>query len=103
MSYVSEDRLIWMALVALEDVLEQCASRKDNLQSRSIAVCLAYLATRRPVARWPFDDFWTYLADLDPIRRSANLNRCINAICLQLKTTRPERSACQKNVERKKR
>ena len=50
MSYVSEDRLIWMALVALEGVLEQCGGRKDNLQSRSIAVFLAYLATRRPVA-----------------------------------------------------
>ena len=42
-SYLSEDRLVCMALVALEEVLEQCSTRRGNLKSRSLVFALPIL------------------------------------------------------------
>ena len=83
MTYVSEDRLVTMALDALEQILalsaEDCVSR-----TRSIAVVLAYLASRNASERWPFDEFWKWLDCEDKHVRSGNLNRCLNGIYAQI-------------------
>tara|TARA_R110000787_G_scaffold16887_8_gene53504 strand:- start:9617 stop:9925 length:309 start_codon:yes stop_codon:yes gene_type:complete len=87
MTLVSEDRLVAMALDALEQILalsaEECVSR-----TRSIAVCLAYLASRDTSERWPFDEFWKWLDCDDKLVRSGNLNRCLNGIYAQLSVRR---------------
>lgn len=69
------------------DALEQVAANSDTSKvprSRSIAVCLAFLATRRKLDRWPFDQFWQFLDVDDKIIRTANLTRCLNGIYFQL-------------------
>lgn len=72
-----------MALDALEQILalsaEDCVRR-----TRSIGVCLAYLASRNVAERWPFDEFWKWLVCEDKHVRSGNLNRCLNGIYVQL-------------------
>lgn len=83
MTFISDDRLVAMALDALEQILAlsavDCVSR-----TRSIAVCLAYLASRNASERWPFDEFWKWLDCEDKHVRSGNLNRCLNGIYLQV-------------------
>lgn len=83
MTFVSEDRLVTMSLDALEQIL--CLSDQDSVRrTRSIALVLAYLASRNVAQRWPFDEFWKSLVCEDDKIRSGNLNRCLNGIYLQL-------------------
>jgi len=82
-TFVSEEKLIAMALDALEQAAANSDTRKVQ-RSRSIAVCLAFLATRRKFDRWPFDQFWQFLDVDDNIIRTANLTRCLNGIYFQL-------------------
>ena len=83
MTFVSDERLVAMALDALEQIL--ALSAEDRVRrTRSIAVCLAYLASRDVSERWPFDEFWEWLDSDDQHARSGNLNRCINGIYMQI-------------------
>lgn len=87
MTFVSEERLVAMALDALEQILvlsaEDCVRR-----TKTIAVVLAYLASRNASERWPFDEFWKWMDCEDKHVRSGNLNRCLNGIYGQLSVRR---------------
>lgn len=83
MIYVSEEQLVAMTLDALEQLAAR-ASKEIVQRDRSIAVCLAFLATRKKVERWPFDEFWQALECSEQKQLSANAHRCLNAIYLQL-------------------
>lgn len=91
MTYASEEKLIAMTLDALERVAAR-ASKEVVPKDRSIAVCLAFLATRRRVERWPFDEFWQALACSEQKLRSANTHRCLNGIYAQLKIDRSNKA-----------
>lgn len=82
MPSIPEQRLIWIALQALEQTAQK--ARDQPLErNHAIRLCLAYLASRSP-ERWPFDEYWKALADDDDKIRSANLTRCLNAMYLRL-------------------
>ncbi|WP_417612098.1 hypothetical protein [Parasphingorhabdus sp.] len=82
-TFVAEERLVGMAFDALEQVLA-LSTEERVCRTRSIAVCLAYLASRNASERWPFDEFWKWLECEDKYTRSGNLNRCLNGIYAQL-------------------
>jgi hypothetical protein len=83
MTFVSDERLEAMALDALEQIL--ALSAEDRVRrTRSIAVVLAYLASRNTSERWPFDEFWKWLDCEDKHVRSGNLNRCLNGVYFQI-------------------
>ena len=69
MTYISEERLVAMTLDALEQVAAR-ASKGIVRRDQSIAVCLAFLAIRKKVERWPFDEFWQALECPDDKLRS---------------------------------
>jgi hypothetical protein len=60
MTFVSDERLVAMALDALEQIL--ALSAEDRVRrTRSIAACVDYLASQNASERWPFDEFWKWL------------------------------------------
>ena len=69
-----------MALAALEQVAAECR-HEPQLQTRPIAVVLAYLAhVSRARDRWPFDQFWREMKDDCRVTRAAKVSAALNAI-----------------------
>lgn len=85
MGQLTEQRLVNLALDALE---EAAASAQDAPVRRTWALrlTLAYLASRSrrgsTPPRWPFDNYWRYLAAERPQDWWANVNASLNAIYL---------------------
>ena len=77
-----QDQLPLLMLDALEQVTLQ-AREQPIEKTKAIAAVLAYLYSLKPCERWPFDDFWRWLDHGDRMTRTANLNRCLNGICVQ--------------------
>jgi len=79
---LDQHRLTDMALLALEEVAAACHHGPVQ-RSRSLALALAYLASRRTEsARWPFDRFWQAIASPRSHDRWSNVNASLNAIYL---------------------
>lgn len=76
-------RLPLMALEALEEIGE-CAREGRPPRTKTVALCLAYLCSLHGGDRWPFYEFWRWLDCEDRNIRSANVQRCLNAIYLHV-------------------
>lgn len=87
-----------MALDALEQVALQ-ARREPIEKSKAIATCLAYLYSLQSCERWPFDEFWKWLICEDSKTRTANINRSLNGICVQLGIDRETKRKLPAKVE----
>lgn len=69
--------LTQLALRALEESAER--ARQSAGRSWAARFALAYLGMGKN-ERWPFDEFWTGLADSDDIRRNATVSAALNGI-----------------------
>lgn len=74
-----DSKLTDMALVALEEVVALCHVRKVE-RSRSLAVVLAYLASRSGADRHPYDLFWRSVVTAGERERWAYVNSALNGI-----------------------
>ena len=80
---VAEEKLIHIALLALEEAVEQ-AREEPVRRTLGLRLALAFLASRRECERWPFDQFWQWLAHEERKGRFAHLVGGLNGIYLQL-------------------
>ena len=91
MPRLAEDRLIELALMALEEAAA-AAQVAPVRRTWSLRLALAFLASRRrhgsAAPRWPFDHFWRALPHAREQDRWANLNASLNAIYLTLREKR---------------
>ncbi|MEO6360613.1 MAG: hypothetical protein ABIO43_08580 [Sphingomicrobium sp.] len=87
-----DDRLIAMALDALEELAKQCDAGPQP-KTKMLAAVLAYLHSRAGGERWPFDSFWKTIADPKDIGRTQNVNASMNGIYNQLGRKRSDLSA----------
>lgn len=77
----SEQRLVDMALGALEEVAATCHHRPAR-RSAALRLVLAYLASRGRSDRRPYRSFWQSVAHPRPQDRWAGANAALNAIYL---------------------
>jgi hypothetical protein len=80
---LTPDRLTDMALGALEEVAAQCRHAPVP-RSKSLALVLAYLASRQPCRRAAFDSFWRSVDHRRPQDRWAGVNASLNGIYLAI-------------------
>ena len=78
-SRLTDERLTAMALSALEDVAANCHAQRVP-RTRSLAVVLAYLASRAQGRREPYDLFWRGLGTPRDRERWAYVNSALNGI-----------------------
>src|SRR5690348_1871727 len=78
---IAEDRLVAIALGALEEVAAVCRYRPIQ-RSGALRLVLAYLAARQPCDRQAFDIFWRGVDHPRPQDRSATLTGALNGIYL---------------------
>ena len=98
---LNDDRLTGMALAALEEVAARCRHAPQQ-RTRSLALVLAYLATRQhdQAGREPFDVYWRSIATPYGITRCATVNSAINAIYLAVGWRRTSTSSFEREAQR---
>ncbi len=98
---LDDDRLIGMALAALEEVAARCRHAPQP-KTRSLALVLAYLASRRikQSDRFAFDHYWRSISEPYGITRSANVNSAINGIYIAVGARRSSTSAFEGEARR---
>ena len=98
---LDNDRLIGMALAAIEDVAARCRHAPQP-RTRSLAMVLAYLASRRidHANREPFDVYWRALTTAYSVTRAAMVNSAVNGIYLALGLRRPSTTAFESAAQR---
>ncbi len=84
---ISNERLKFLALAALEDVVRDARIKKPE-RTHAVRLCLAYLASQSGPERWPYDEFWEYMDDDTLHCREANLTRLLNAIYIRVNVMR---------------
>src|SRR3954465_3479211 len=80
---LTEDRLVAMALGALEEGAATCRYRPVQ-RSAALRLVLAYLASRQPCDRGFFDSFWRGVDTVRPRDRAAILHASLNGIYRQV-------------------
>lgn len=84
MPRVDEQRLLNMALMALEELAARTRHRPQE-RTRGIALALAFVAHfARSKEQWPYNQLWRSLDEQDRGIRSARVGAAMNAIYLQL-------------------
>jgi hypothetical protein len=76
---LTEDRLVDMALSALEEVAAH-SHHEPVPRSKALALVLAYLASRQPCRRHAFDSFWRAVDHPRPQERWGCMNAALNGI-----------------------
>ena len=80
---ISEDKLVHLALLAVEDAAEQ-ARPAPIRRTFGLRLALAYLASRQDCERWPFDQFWQWSVHADDNGRRMHIIGSLNGIYRQL-------------------
>ena len=98
---LDDERLVGMALSALEEVAAHCRHAPQR-KTRSLALVLAYLASRKvPQAeRHAFDQFWRSVATHYGVRRNAMVNAAINGIYLAVGIRRQSTTVYEDEAKR---
>ena len=81
---VDQQRLVTMALMAVEELAARCRHRPQQ-RTRGIALALAFLAhSARSREQWPYNQLWRSLHEPDRGIRSARVGAALNGIYLEL-------------------